>query len=248
MQRAVRFFTVAGLAAGFLAFAGCNDDPLILCGSSFGPPMEELAKMFEEETAVPMVISYGGSEDLLPHVKDHIKGDVFVSHDPYMDYTKEADAMLRWVPVGHVTPVIVVPKGNPKNIESIGDLTRDGLRVILPNPEFSTCGEMVFALLEKKGIKEQVLKNVGNRQFRSHADIGNKMKLGHGDVAIMWKGVAHNYLDVLEIVDTPYEYDEDVRVGVIGLSYSKNQDAVEKFLKFVEEHGEEVFAEFGYTK
>ena len=71
---------------------------------------------------------------------------------------------------------------------------------------------------------------------------------GYGDVAIMWKGVAHNYLDAIEIVPAPYEYEEDVRVGIIGLSYSKKGDKIEAFLKFVEEHGEEVFKEFGYTK
>ncbi len=156
--------------------------------------------------------------------------------------------MLRWVQVGYVAPVLVVKKGSNLNIQSIEDLTRPGLRVILPNPEYSTCGEMVFKLLEKKGIKDQVLANVGNAQVRSHAEVATAIKLGHSDAGIMWNGVAHNWLDAVEIVPTPYEYDEEIRVGVMGLSYSKKQELIEEFLQFVEAHGEEVFRQFGYVK
>jgi molybdate transport system substrate-binding protein len=221
---------------------------IILCGTSFGPPVEKLKAMFEEQTGRRMAISFGGSEDLLPHVKTKAQGDIFVTHDPYVNYTEEAGSMLRWVPVGFVAPVLVVKKGNPRQISKVEDLAQPGLKVLLTYPEYSTCGEMVFDLLDKKGIKEPVLKNVGNAMFRSHSDLGNKMKLGFGDAAIMWNGVAHNYLDAIEIVPGPYEYAEEIRVGVIGLSYSKHPQQVEEFLKFVEQHGPPVFEEFGYVK
>ena len=228
--------------------AAAEEELMILCGSSFSPPMEKLCQMFEKETGKKAVLSFGGSEDLLPQVKLKSNGDLFVTHDPYMDYTKQADALLRWVQVGNLAPVLVVRKGNPKGLKKIEDLTKEGLEVLLPNPEFSTCGEMVFALLEKKGIKDAVLKNVGNRMFRSHADIGNKMQLSAGDAAIMWNGVAHNFVDKIDIVPVPYEYEKEIRVGVIGLSYSEKKDRVEEFLKFVDEHGTAVFKEFGYVK
>jgi molybdenum ABC transporter molybdate-binding protein len=225
-----------------------NKEIMVLCGTSFGPPTEKLIEMFKKETGVKAVISFGGSEDLLPQVKIGRIGDVFVTHDPYMKYTEDEKAMLRWIHVGHVVPALVVKKGNPKKLKRFEDLAQPGLRVLLPNPDYSTCGEMVFGLMEKKGNKEAILKNVGNAMFRSHADIGNKMKLGAGDAAIMWKGVAHNYRDAIEIVPCPYEYDEEIRVGVIGLSYTKNKAEVERFLKFVDNHGKAVFKEFGYVK
>lgn len=235
-------------ARGISSRAAANDEIMVLCGTSFGPPTEKLIEMFKKETGVKAVISFGGSEDLLPQVKIGRVGDVFITHDPYMKYTKDEGAMLRWIHVGHVAPALVVKKGNPKKLKRFEDLARPGLRVLLPNPDYSTCGEMVFGLMKKKGNKEAVLKNVGNAMFRSHADIGNKMKLGAGDAAIMWKGVAHNYRDAIEIVPYPYEYDEEIRVGVIGLSYTKNKAEVERFLKFVDKHGKAVFKEFGYVK
>jgi len=221
---------------------------VILCGTSFRPPTEKLVEMFQQETGHKAVLSFGGSEDLLPQVKLKAGGDLFITHDPYMDKTEEFGAMLRWVRVGYLAPCLVVPKGNPKKIERIEDLAKPGLQVLLTNPEYSTCGEMVFALLEKKGIKDQVLANVGNAMFKHHSEIGTKLQLGFGDAGIMWNGVAHNFLDAVEVVPAPYEYDREVRVGVIGLSFSQNQDRVEEFLKFAEQHGEKVFSEFGYVK
>jgi molybdate transport system substrate-binding protein len=165
-----------------------------------------------------------------------------------MDKTEEFGAMLRWVRVGYLAPALVVPKGNPKKIEKIEDLAKPGLQVLLNNPEYSTCGEMVYALLEKKGIKDQVLANVGNALFKHHSEIGTKLQLGFGDAGIMWNGVAHNFQDAIDVVPVPYEYAHEVRVGAIGLSYSSKKDLVEAFLKFTEQHGEKAFTEFGYVK
>jgi molybdate transport system substrate-binding protein len=223
------------------------DELEILCGTSFRPPMEKVLARYEQETGGRAVLSFGGSEDLLPHVKAHARGDVFVTHDPYVQYTEENDAMLRWVQVGCLSPVIVVPKGNPDKIERLEDLAKPGLRVAVTNPEYSTCGEMLYEMLENTQVEDAILQNVGNAQFRSHSEVANKVKLGACDAGVMWNGVAHNFLDALDVIPISYE-GEAVRVGVIGLSYSKKPDKVEAFLKFVDENGKQVFEEFGYVK
>jgi molybdate transport system substrate-binding protein len=181
-------------------------------------------------------------------VKAGRKGDILITHDPYLDYVKEANAYLDSAQVGFVAPVLAVAKGNPLGVKSIEDLTKSGLRVALTDPQYSTCGEMVFALLEKKGIKDAVLRNVGNRLTKGHNDLGALMQTGAVDSVIMWNGVAHNYLDHLEIVATPYEYSTVIRVHVIGLSYSKHPDLVKQFVSFAKKNGEAVFASYGYVK
>ena len=157
MRRTIGQSLVGLLGAAILATCGCGDeshDITILCGISFGPPMEKLSKMFEEETGLTVEISFGGSEDLLPNVENHTVGDVFVTHDPFMDDTKKVGAMLRWVHVGYVAPVLVVQKGNPEKLTGFKDLVGKDLKVILPDPKYSTCGEMVFDRLEKEKIKQ----------------------------------------------------------------------------------------------
>jgi molybdate transport system substrate-binding protein len=221
---------------------------VILCGSSFVPPTDQLCSEFKARTGIETVRTVGGSEDLLPHVKAKIKGDIFITHDPYLDYTSEADALEDDVQVGFVAPVLVVQKGNPKGIKSIEDLTREGLKVALTDPQYSTAGEMVFALLKKKGIKDAVLKNVENRLTKGHSNIGTFLKTQAVDAGIMWNGVAHTFADSLDVVKTPYEYEEEIRVHIMGLSYTKHPEELQQFMEFVRKRGPEVFTEHGYVK
>ncbi len=221
---------------------------VILCGSSFPKPMEQLYSEFTAQTGIKMVITIAGSEDFLPLVKAGQKGDMLVTHDPFLDYVSDANALADYVHVGFLEPVLAVQKGNPKGLTSIRDLTRPGLKVALTNPEYSTCGEMVFALLEKKGIKEAVMKNVKNRLTKGHGDLGTYLKTQAVDAVIMWNGVAHTFRDSLEVVKTPHEYDEEIRVHIIGLSYSKEPELLKQFIEFARTRGPEIFAEYGYVK
>ncbi len=220
----------------------------VLCGTSFRPPMEEIVKQYKKASGSRVLLVFGGSEDHLPKVKLKSIGDVYVTHTPYMQYTKEADALLREVPVGFLAPVLVARKGNPAKLKKFADLAKPGLRVVLPNPKYSTCGEMVEKLLRKKKIKEAVMKNVGNALVRHHSIVGNHVKLGARDAGIMWNGVAHKFRDSIAIVSIPYEYDTEISVAVMGLSYTKHRKAVEQFLDFVEQRGKKIFEKFGYVK
>ena len=221
---------------------------VLLCGSSFVNPAEQLCKQFTAETGIAIVSTVAGSEDFLPLVKAGKKGDILITHDPYLDETRKAGALSDSVEVGFVAPVLAVQKGNPKGIKRIEDLAGEGLKVGLTDPQYSTCGEMVFALLEKKGIKEAVLKNVENRLTKGHSTLGTWLKTQTVDAVIMWNGVAHTFKDDLDVVRTPYQYDTEVRVHVIGLSYTKQPDALKQFIDFAREKGPAIFAEHGYVK
>ena len=221
---------------------------VVLCGSSFVPPTEQLCSEFKAQTGVDIVSTVGGSEDLLPHVKARAKGDIFITHDPYLEYTRDAGALADSVQVGFVAPVLVVQKGNPRGIKSIEDLAQPGLKVALTDPQYSTAGEMVFALLEKKGIKDAVMKNVENRLTKGHSNIGNFLKTQAIDAGIMWNGVAHTFRDSLDIVKTPYEYEEEIRVHIMTLNYGHNGELLKQFAGFVRQRDPEIFAEHGYVK
>jgi molybdate transport system substrate-binding protein len=249
----IRSAIVITVMVGSLISGGCGrktpaNELVVLCGSSFPLPMDELIAEFTQTTGIKVVITVAGSEDFLPLVQTAEKGDVLVTHDPFLDHVKEAGKYFDQVDVGFVAPVLAVQKGNPKNITSIDDLTREGLKVALTDPQYSTCGEMVFALLEKKGIKDAVLNNVGNRLTKGHGALGTYLKTQAVDAVIMWNGVAHTFADSLDVVKTPYEYDEEMGVHVIGLNYTGQPESLKRFIEFIREKGPGVFAEYGYVK
>lgn len=222
---------------------------VLMCGSSFVKPAEQLCSEFTTENPnIKIVTTVAGSEDFLPLIKTGQKGDILISHDPYLDETEKAGALLDSVHCGYVAPVLAVQKGNPKGLKSIEDLTQAGLTVGLTDPQYSTCGEMVYALLEKKGIKDKVLANVDTRLTKGHSMLGTWLKMQTVDTVIMWNGVANTFKDDLEIVKTPYEYDEEIRVHVIGLSYSKQSEALKKFIAFAKDKAPAIFADHGYVK
>ena len=242
------------LASTAVALIGCGrrdkaaEELVILCGSSFRQPTEQLCREFTEATGIATASTVAGSEDFLPLIKAASKGDVVVTHDTYLDHVKEADKYLDHVQVGFVAPVLAVQKGNPRGLAKLEDLTQPDLKVGLTDPQYSTCGEIVYALLEEKGIKEAVLANVGTRLTKGHPTLGTWLKTGTVDAVIMWNGVAHTFADDLEVVKTPYEYKEEIRVHVIGLNYTRQPEALRKFIDFIRTRGPEVFAEYGYVK
>jgi molybdate transport system substrate-binding protein len=144
--------------------------------------------------------------------------------------------------------VLAVQKGNPKELRSIQDLAQPGLKVALTDPQYSTCGEMVFELLEKKGIKKAVLKNAENCLTKGHSTLRTSLKTQVVDAVIMWNGVAHTFRKSLDVVKTPYEYDEEIRVHIIGLSYSEEPELLRQFITFARTKGPDTFADYGYVK
>lgn len=221
---------------------------MVLSGNSFLPPVRALIAAHEEATGVTFDYTTAGSEDLLPHVKQGSQGDVFVTHDPFLDYARDAGRVLNSVHVGFVAPVLAVQPGNPKGLKTLDDLAQPGLKVALSNPDYSTCGEMVRDLLTQKGIYESVMANVGNRLMRGHADLGNLMQMKSVDAVIMWNGVANTFKEHLEVVPVPYEYEEEIRVHVIALNYSTCPEKLAQFMELVEQKGKDLFAQHGYSK
>lgn len=239
-------------AAVLITGCGRKDRPaeelVVLCGSSFVGPAEQLCREFTETTGIATATTVKGSEDFLPLIKLAGQGDLLITHDPFLDYVKDAGKYADHVQVGCVAPVLAVQKGNPKSLTKIEDLTRPGLRVGLSDPQYSTCGEMVYTLLEAKGIKDAVLKNVENRLTKGHPTLGTWVKTGMVDAVIIWNGVAHTFADDLDVVKTPYEYKEEIRVHVIGLNHTEQPQALKRFIDFIRTRGPEVFAEHGYVK
>lgn len=239
----------AALAALLGACGGARDERLVvLCGSSFIPPTEALLAGFKARTGMEAVFTTGGSEDLLPNIRAKSIGDIFITHDPYLDFTKEAGSWSDHADVGFLAPVLAVAKGNPKKISSYDDLARPGLKVAISDPRYTTCGQMLEKVLRRKGILDAVMKNVENRLLKGHSAMGNLVKTGAVDAAVMWNGVAHTFRESIEVVPIPYEFESEIRVRVIALNYSKRPDRVRAFMDFAKSEGPRIFKDYGYSR
>ena len=107
----------------------------------------------------------------------------------YVDIAEEKGLIDEVLPLGYLRPVIAVPKGNPKEIESLDDLLGPELRVALGNPESASVGKLTTKLLEQAGIWEKIKAQVEEKRgvFKPTVpEIANDVKIGAVDAAIVW--------------------------------------------------------------
>jgi len=234
-----------------VTFLGCGKGEkkasslFIHCGSSMSTPIQEIGKQFKEKFGVNLEYNFAGNEALLPQIELTRRGDLFVCHDPYADFLAEKGLLDEENVVGYLAPVLVVSKGNPQKITSLKDLTRPGIRVALGDPRFQTCAEMVHKRLKEKGIEDSVMKNVV-LESRSHQELGNAVKLGAADAAVVWNFIAVMNSDALDPIWTEDKYPE-IKVHICLLSCSTNQELGRKFLQFASsDESKEIFRKYGY--
>ncbi|ENN96719.1 molybdenum ABC transporter, periplasmic molybdate-binding protein [Methanocaldococcus villosus KIN24-T80] len=172
-------FTILILTVGFLliTLCGCTEKThdsqnsakiyeghsiIVLCGAGLIKPMEELKRNFENKTGAKVNVHYGGSAELFGILKT-TGGDVFIPGA--YKYTKDAMdiGLILNDTVKNITyhiPVIIVPKGNPKNIKDLNDLTKPGVRIAIGDPKSSAIGKVSVKIFEKNKIWEKVKPNI----------------------------------------------------------------------------------------
>lgn len=222
---------------------------LVYCGNSMRPAAETIAEAFTDRHGTRIEFNYGGSESLLPQIITRKEGDIFITHDPFGDLIEENGLLMKAVTVGYLTPVIIVPKGNPEAIGGLDDLLRPGLRVGVTDPRYTTCGRMVEEKLRERNAADSFNDHPNFvLQTRSHGDVATALVTGNLDAGIVWNFIGVNFADRLDTVIIDEQF-PDTRVIVCHLNTSKNNAEAKRFLDFAtSDRGRKVFAEYGYSK
>ena len=109
---------------------------LLYCGAGLRPVADELIRVFDSAHRTRIVADYAGSEVLLAKMKLIRKGDlVHARRQAVRGPGRPGADGLSQTPVCYFVPTILVQKGNPKNIQSLRDLTRPGLKVGFGDPQ-----------------------------------------------------------------------------------------------------------------
>jgi len=238
--------TLLGLA---VLAAGCNSqEKLVLyCGAGIRPAAAEIVEQFQDRYGIPVECDYAGSEVLISRIKLSGMGDLYMPGDVhYVDQADEAGLIRSKKTACYFIPVILVQKGNPKNIQSLTDLARPGVTVGLGDPKACAIGRKSAKILAKNGIDEADL----DVQFQSLTvnDLGNPIKMGKLDAVIVWDAVAAYFVDDGEVVAIPPEQNVISTVAVGVLNCSERPELAEKLADFItSEPGAEIFKKHHYT-
>ncbi len=227
---------------------GCGTQPpRLYCGAGIRPPVAELVETFARREGVNIECDYAGSEVLLSRIKLTRQGDLYMPGDVhYVDMAAKEGLVDSQTTVCYFVPVILVQKGNPKNIRSLTDLTRADVKVGLGDPKACAIGRKTSKILAKNRIPEEDV----NVAFRSVTvnELGNHIKLGSLDAAIVWDAVAAFFPEQTETVAIPRENNVISTVAVGVLSRTKHPEQAARFVKFLtSDEGLAVFKKHGYA-
>lgn len=226
----------------------------VYCPAGMKTAFEKASKEFEKLYRVQISAEFKGSGHLMGSIKLNPIGDLFIAADSSYTTQLKADGLIKEIlPLAEMRPVIIVQKGNPKNIKSIADFKRDDVRIALANPEAAAIGNITKRILEASKDWEAVSQNATkNGVYKpTVTEIANVVKMKAIDAAIIWDATAKqkNYANDFDLIQTDLlnANKELVTVGV--LTNSKNPTLALKFARFLhaKDKGQKVFLEEGFT-
>jgi len=222
----------------------------VFVGSATKPVLEEAATLFEKQTGIKVLLHFGGSGKMLSELKLARRGDLYVpGSSDYMELAKRERLVLpeteKWLT--YLVPSINVPAGNPKDIRSLEDLARPGIRVGIARPDAVCVGLYAVEILERAGLAERVRPNIV-----THAESCEKtaqlVALGTVDAVLGWEVFEHWQPDKIKSVLLAPE--QVARIGYIPAAvsvFSKERRLARQFVDFlVGDQGQALFRKWRY--
>jgi molybdate transport system substrate-binding protein len=211
--------------------------------------MEEAARVFQEETGIAVYLNFGGSGTVLSQMKVARSGDLYIPGSPDYMLIAEKDGAVEAESVkiiSYLVPAILVPAGNPENIQGLADLARPGVEIGIGNPEAVCVGLYAYEILEFNGRLEEIEPNIV-----THAESCSKtatlVALSSVDAVIGWR-VFSEWHDTVDVVYL--EPQQIPRLAYIPGAVSKYTDdaaSARQFLDFLTSpQGREIFGRWGY--
>ncbi len=219
-------------------------------GSASKPPMDEAARIFENQTGVKVYLTYGGSGTVLSQMELSGTGDLYIPGSP--DYLEKANTKKVTDPattkiLAYLVPAICVQPGNPKNIQSLANLAQTGVTVGIGNPSTVCVGLYAIEILESNHLLPEVYPNIIT-QAASCAATATLISLKSVDAIMGWS-VFHSWNP--QNIDAVYLKPEQLpRLAYIPAAisnFSKEKEAAGAFIDFLTSPtGQDIFRKWGY--
>ncbi len=226
---------------------------LIFCGITMIKPMMDIAEIIESQENIKIIITKGGSGNLLKSIIFNGRGDLYLpgSERYYQTIKKEHPGLiLEQVLVGQNRATIMVQKGNPKHITSdLENFTRPEYAVVIGNAGSGSIGRETRKIFTQKGIYDQILANTMHLTTDSK-DLALALREKKADLVMNWYAVAtwdenRQFMDTIDI-DPRYAEPKSLILGL--LKFSENQELARKFMALAaSEQGRAIFKKYGLS-
>jgi molybdate transport system substrate-binding protein len=227
----------------------------ILAASSLTDAFGELGNTFEEQNqGVEVKQTFGASSDLLAQIQQGAPADVFASAAEEEMNTAVKDGLVPRKPEVFVKnrEVIMVPKDNPANINSLDDMAKPDTKLVLAAKDVPAA-DYAIEILGKANkeygpdFEQDVLSNVVSREVDVRASV-NRVVVGDADATF---GYASDYTpdirDKVKVIKIPPEQNIVATYPIAALKDAKAPELAKKWVDLVtSEEGEKVLEKWNF--
>ena len=263
MKKKIFVIGTIAIFLGLIFSAGCIDNQgpeketekelLIYCGITMIDPMSEIAEIIEEQENCKIIITKGGSGNLLDSIRINQVGDLYLpGSDSYIETClseglitdEDTDTVL----VGYNKAAIMVQNGNPKNISAnLTNFLNESYIIYLGNPDSGSIGKETKKIFEKKGIWDNVSSNAAHFTTDSK-DLSGCLIDKTADLVINWYATStweynEPYIDALPINE---EYATKKKLVLGLLTTSEYPEIAREFMEYASsDEGRVIFNKYG---
>lgn len=248
------------MAAGVVLLAGCGTQTpaaapsgsgvtgnvTVFAAASLTESFNKIGKDFEAANPGAKVsFNFAGSSALATQINQGAPADIFASAAPANMKTVTDAGSADGTPVTFVKNqlVIAVPKGNPKGVKGLADLTKPGLKVALC-AEQVPCGAAAKKALDAAKV---ALTPVTLEQDVKAALA--KVKLGEVDAALVYRTDAKVAASNVDGIEFPESAGAISEYPIVLLKAAPNKSAAQAFLAYIQsDKGITVLTAAGFQK
>jgi molybdate transport system substrate-binding protein len=176
--------------------------------------IQDTVARFEEREGVRVNVVYNGCGILVGMMKSGQRPDAYFACDESF-MTDVADAFIDPLNVSETQIVMLVPKGNPRNLKTMKDLAQADLKLGVTNEEQSALGALTKKLFQEAGLYEGIEPNIQTRVPTADLLV-NQMRTGSLDVAIVYQANTSQVRDHLDVVPLEHPAAKAVQPFAVG--------------------------------
>ena len=227
----------------------------VYAAASLTDAFTEIGKAFESEHPdVTVVFNFGGSQNLRTQIEQGAPADVFASAN-----SKEMSTLLENNFVNANTPqifltnqlVVILPKNNPAGINSLEDLSKPDVKIVLAAEEVPAGGYARQVLENLNSMfgadyKNKVLANVVSNEDNIRQAM-TKVQLGEADASIVYVSDVIAVPGLRQIL-IPENVNVLAEYPIAPLVESANVEIANQFIAFVlSPEGQSILKKWGFT-
>ena len=190
--------------------------------------------------------SFAGSDMLAAQIAQGAPADVFASASPKQTELLYHDGTLgRPVVFATNKLIVLLPSSNPAHIQSVYDLRRSGVKVIIGTPSVPV-GAYTRQILDSLGITSSVMSNVVDQEPDVKGIVA-KIALGEGDAGFVYKTDARPAGKKVKTLLIPAWAQPPIRYEIAVVRKSSHRAAGRAFIKRVTSlRGRRLLVEAGF--